>query len=314
MKPLVIKWPGVECSAACADERRMSACAMCFVHLLFDSLGRPFRAASYTMEPGAGTPLPRRKGCEPMTEKPQRLDKLLAGQGTLSRSQARDLVRSGAVCVDGLPVRLADSKVPPGAVVTVHGRPLQLQPYVYLMMNKPAGVVSASRDGRTKTVVELVPPYLARKGLFPAGRLDKDTTGFVLLTDDGQLAHRLLAPRNHIPKTYIATLDSPVTPRMAPAFAKGVVLADGSRCLPAQLTALGSHTAQVVLRQGMYHQVKRMFAALGAKVTALERVAIGGLALDPALPPGHCRPLTLQELLLLQNRGEQPPESGNDCK
>lgn len=234
-----------------------------------------------------------------MLEKPQRLDKLLAGQGTLSRKEARQLVQAGAVCVDGQPVRTADFKVPPEATITVHGRPLKVQSYIYLMLNKPAGVVSASRDSRTKTVVDLVPPEYARKGLFPAGRLDKDTTGFVLITDDGQLAHRLLAPKKHVPKTYIATLDKPVTPDMAAAFAQGMVLGDGSRCLPAELTPLGSHTAQVVLHQGLYHQIKRMFAALGAKVTALHRTAMGGLALDPALPPGGCRPLTPQELELL---------------
>lgn len=247
-----------------------------------------------------------------MLEKPQRLDKLLAGQGTLSRKEARQLVQAGAVCVNGQPVRIADYKVPPQATITVHGRPLNVQSYIYLMLNKPAGVVSASRDSHTKTVVDLVPPEYARKGLFPAGRLDKDTTGFVLITDDGQLAHRLLAPKKHIPKTYIATLDKPVTPDMATAFAQGIVLADGSRCLSAELTPLGSHTAQVVLHQGMYHQIKRMFAALGAKVTALERIAMGKLALDPTLPPGGCRPITPQELELLLATGSQ--QNANSCK
>ena len=240
-------------------------------------------------------------------EKPQRLDKLLAGQSTLSRKQVRELVREGAVCVDNLPVRAPDYKVPRGAVITVQGRRLQIRQYLYLMLNKPAGVVSASRDSRTPTVVDLVPPHFARKGLFPAGRLDKDTTGFVLLTDDGQLAHRLLAPKNEIPKTYVATLNQPVTPEMAAAFAQGVLLADGSRCLPAALAPLGSHTARVVLHQGMYHQVKRMFAALGARVTALERTAIGQLVLDPALPPGRCRPLSENELVLLQAGAADPP-------
>ena len=145
-----------------------------------------------------------------------------------------------------------------------------------------------------------MPSALRRKGLFPAGRLDKDTTGFVLLTDDGAFAHRILSPRSHIPKTYIATLDKPVPPTAAAAFAGGMEM-DGKVLQPAQLTILSADPprAQVVLRQGIYHQVKRMFARVGCTVTALHRTAMGALKLDPTLAPGDCRALTPAEVALL---------------
>lgn len=233
----------------------------------------------------------------------ERLDKLLSNQSTWSRREVRRLVWKGLVKVDGLPVTDPKEKLDPDACrVEIDGKPLLLRPYLYLMLHKPAGVVSASRDGKFPTVVDLVPEGLKRKGLFPAGRLDKNTTGLVILTDDGELAHRILSPKNHVPKTYLARLDRPVTQEMAEGFAAGVVLDDGTACLPARLDPVEEdlNQARVTLREGIYHQIKRMFARYGATVLELRRLSMGGLTLDEALAPGDCRELTADEILLLQ--------------
>ena len=202
--------------------------------------------------------------------------------------------------IDGTVEKLPERKVTGEEQIVVAGELLRVQRTLTLMLHKPQGVVSAARDARDKTVLELVPPEYRHKELFPAGRLDKDTTGFVLLTDDGAFAHRILSPRSHIPKTYIATLDKPVPPTAAAAFAGGMEM-DGKVLQPAQLTILSADPprAQVVLRQGIYHQVKRMFARVGCTVTALHRTAMGALELDPTLAPGDCRALTPAEVALL---------------
>ena len=234
----------------------------------------------------------------PQKQELLRLDKILAAQGEGSRSQVKEEIARGRVTVNGAVVRDPGHKVnPAGDVVAVGGVSTRLQKHCYLLLNKPAGVVSASSDSREPTVVDLVPPELRRKGLFPAGRLDKDTTGLLLITDDGDFAHRILAPRRHIPKTYLATLDVPVTQAMADGFNAGIQLKDEKQCLPAQLTIVDSHTARVVLHQGMYHQIKRMFGCYGAKVLRLHRIAMGGLTLDEAaLPPAPAGSLRLPSL------------------
>lgn len=165
-----------------------------------------------------------------------------------------------------------------GAAVTLNGQPLVLQQYVYIMLDKPKGVVSAAADKNDVTVVDLVGRAYPRRSLFPAGRLDKTSTGFVLVTDDGAFAHDILAPRRHVPKTYEVLLDTPLTPEMAAGFAAGVRLADGQRLQPAELSPGpdGPCSARVVLRQGVYHQIKRMFGVYGAGVNELRRTAIGG--------------------------------------
>ncbi len=234
--------------------------------------------------------------------KAERLDKILAAQGTLSRKDVKALVARGAVAVNGSVVKRPETKVDTDTdTVVVEGKELSLCLHAYLLLHKPAGVVSATRDSSDKTVLDLVPAELWRKGLFPAGRLDKDTTGMVILTDDGDFAHRILSPKNHIPKTYIATLDKSVTPQMEEAFAKGIPLKDGD-CLPARLSVEPDGSARVTICEGMYHQIKRMFGVCGAKVLTLHRVRMGGLDLDPTLPQGACRPLTKEELILLQQR------------
>lgn len=231
----------------------------------------------------------------------ERLDKLLSNQSTWSRREVRSLVWKGRVKVDGLPVTDPKQRIDwETSQIEVDGKPMRLRAYLYLMMNKPAGVVSASRDGRYPTVVDLVPDSLKRKGMFPAGRLDKNTTGLVVITDDGALAHRILSPKNHVPKVYLARLDRPVTQEMAEGFSAGVPLADGEVCLPAQLAQVEESLAQVTLREGMYHQIKRMFACYGATVLELRRISMGGLSLDEALAPGECRELTPDEVVLLQ--------------
>lgn len=230
----------------------------------------------------------------------ERIEKILARELNEPRSRVKTLLQKGQVTVDGVVARAGQQADPDTQEICLAGEPIACRAFVYLMLNKPTGVLSATDGKGEPTVLDLVPSALRRKGLFPAGRLDKDTTGFVLLTDDGAFAHRILSPRSHIPKTYIATLDKPVPPTAAAAFAGGMEM-DGKVLQPAQLTILSADPprAQVVLRQGIYHQVKRMFARVGCTVTALHRTAMGALELDPTLAPGGCRALTPAEVALL---------------
>lgn len=235
-----------------------------------------------------------------------RLDKFVADAAQLTRSAARGLIAKGRVTVNGQVCKKADCALREGDSVCADGKPLACEEYVYIMLNKPAGVVSASTDGRDKTVVDLVGGAFPRRQLFPAGRLDKTSTGFVLLTDDGAFAHDILAPKRHVPKTYRVVLDAPVTPAMVEAFAAGVTLADGQTMQPARLIPdeADPFAATVVLRQGVYHQIKRMFGVLDAGVDQLHRTAIGGLALDEGLAPGAWRRITPEEKALIQAGGE----------
>lgn len=225
----------------------------------------------------------------------ERLDKILASQNIGSRKETGVLIRRGAVTVNGAVVRQADSKADPEQdEIAVEGRPLGFQRYVYIMMNKPAGVLSAARDTRQKTVVDLLPPELMRRGLFPAGRLDRDTEGLLIITDDGDFAHRMLAPKNHVFKLYEAELDLPAEPEDVQRFAEGLELSDRT-CLPAELTLLEGTHVQVKICEGKFHQVKRMFRAVGKTVVRLKRLRIGALDLDSALQPGQVRLLLPEE-------------------
>lgn len=231
--------------------------------------------------------------------KTERLDKIIASTGRYSRSDVRRLVKSGAVTVGGRVVSDFALKTEYGADIAVNGVSLDTSEHIYIMLNKPQGVVSASEDGRDTTVVDILPDELKRKNLFPAGRLDKDTVGFCLITDDGDFAHRILAPAHHVDKTYIAQVSEPIDFESAKrAFAEGIVLADGTVLLSAELCEISAQERKykVIIREGRYHQVKRMFASLGTSVTSLERVAIGGLALDNSLKRGEARLLTAAEL------------------
>ena len=235
----------------------------------------------------------------------QRLDKIIASGGRWSRREVKLLVRQGRVLVDGVPARSAEDKADPEtAEIVVDGEPLAWRRYTWLMMNKPAGVLSATEDGRGETVLDLLPPELRRRGLFPVGRLDKDTEGLLLLTNEGKLAHDLLAPKKHVDKVYYARTAGELEEADCRAFAAGMTLADGLECLPAGLEILSAGAeseALVTLREGKFHQVKRMLAARGKPVLYLRRVRMGILTLDPALGPGEYRELTEAEHQSLQN-------------
>lgn len=235
--------------------------------------------------------------------KAMRLDRYLSESLGLPRAVSRRHIAAGRVRIGQTVCKKADSKVTPGQPVTLDGQPVEgWQKAVYIMLNKPEGVVSASRDAGDTTVVDLLNSAFPRRELFPAGRLDKTSTGLVLLTDDGALAHGLLAPGRHVEKRYLVTLDTPLTAAMREGFAQGVTLADGQKLAPAAVEPAGEDpcTVWVTLRQGVYHQIKRMFGVYGAGVNALHRVSIGPLTLDPALRPGQWRELTPEERAALQ--------------
>ena len=226
----------------------------------------------------------------------ERLDKYLSSQTALSRKEAQKAIKEKRVTVNGAIIRAADTKVEPEAnSVSLDGQPLIYRQYVYYMMYKPEGVVSATRDRAERTVLDILPPELHRSGLFPAGRLDKDTTGLLIITDDGDYAHRMLSPKKHVVKRYIATLDKEPGEEIVQRFAEGIILGDSTACKSGQAELLGGRRAAVEISEGRYHQVKRMFAALGYRVVALERVKIGALALDERLQPGEVRALTAEE-------------------
>ena len=228
-----------------------------------------------------------------------RLDKLLASTGRWSRREVKALIKEGRVLVDGVPARGGEEKAEPAsALIQVDGEVLDICRYTYLMLHKPAGVLSATEDPRQETVLDLLPPELRRRGLFPVGRLDRDTEGLLLLTNDGELAHRLLAPKSHVDKVYYARLDRPLEEADREAFARGVVLADGLRCMPAGLELLGDgREALVTLHEGKFHQIKRMIASRGAAVCYLKRLAMGALRLDESLKKGEYRFLTAEEVI-----------------
>ena len=230
-----------------------------------------------------------------------RLDKYLAERTGMTRSESRKAITKGRVMVAGKICRKADTQLDETAAqIALDGAPLagEYKKYVYIMLNKPEGVVSASRDKRDTTVVNLVAADYPRRELFPAGRLDKTSTGFVLLTDDGGFAHDILAPKRHVSKTYTVEIDTPLTDEMVEGFAAGVTLADGTALSPAVVEPVSADkcTVRVLLKQGVYHQIKRMFGVYGAGVNGLHRDAIGGLALDPALAPGQWRELSAEEV------------------
>lgn len=230
----------------------------------------------------------------------QRLDKLIASQGRFSRREAQELIKNGAVKVNGITVRDRGAKSDDEKdIICVNGEQLDFQRFVYIMLNKPKGVVSATNDKNEKTVIDLVPKEFKGRNLFPAGRLDITTTGFVLVTDDGDFAHRILSPKNHIEKTYEARLAESVTEGQLEAVRNGIGLKDGTKCLPAKVTVLADGEKPLVeikICEGKYHQIKRMFAAAGNGVIELKRTQMGGLTLDPNLKEGECRLLDAHEV------------------
>ena len=228
-----------------------------------------------------------------------RLDKFLADTGRWSRKEAKELLRQGRVRLAGAVEKDAAAKVDPQLdAVTVDGEAVAWAQFRYLMLYKPEGVLTATEDRRQKTVLDLLPPEYS--ALFPVGRLDKDTTGLLLLTDDGELAHHLLSPKHHVDKVYLARIDGTADDADAAAFRQGLTLGDGTVCLPAELEPLEPGWCRVTLREGKFHQVKRMLAARGKPVLALKRLSMGALRLDEGLKPGEFRPLTAAEIDLLK--------------
>ena len=230
----------------------------------------------------------------------ERLDKLLAGTGKWSRREVKALVRQGLVRVDGRLAASAEDKLDPAAaIITVAGETISLCRFTYVMLHKPAGVLTATEDRKQPTVLDLLPPELRRIGLAPVGRLDKDTEGLLLLTNDGELAHRLLSPKYHVEKRYFARVDGELSATDAEAFARGMTLGGGLECLPAGLEVLPDRVCIVTLREGKFHQVKRMLAARGAPVLYLKRLSMGPLVLEDSLAAGAYRLLRAEEISAL---------------
>lgn len=229
----------------------------------------------------------------------ERLDKRLAATGQWSRKEAKELIRAGRVAITGQICRSSEEKVEENTPVTVDGVAIGADAPVYLMLHKPAGVVSATED-RGKTVLDLLPDAYKAMGLFPVGRLDKDTEGLLLLTNDGPLAHRLLSPRHHVDKVYYVQVDGRLDHTDVEAVSKGVILGDGYQCLPGKLELLGGgNAAYITICEGKYHQIKRMMAAQGKPVTYLKRIKFGGVELDQQLEQGGWRALTNEEIATL---------------
>lgn len=225
-----------------------------------------------------------------------RLDKFLADCGKATRSEARDMIRNGRISVDGCTVRKPETKIDEKAIVEIDGQVVGGSGYIYIMMNKPAGVLSATEDRSQPTVTDLLSDELKRRALFPVGRLDKDTTGLLLLTNDGDFAHRVISPRGHVKKRYLAVTDGTPSKEDAARFENGITLADGTACLPAALDIIGDSLCIVTVEEGKYHQVKRMLASCGTPVVKLHRLSIGGLELDKQLPEASYRELKPEEL------------------
>ncbi|MCR5136398.1 MAG: rRNA pseudouridine synthase [Oscillospiraceae bacterium] len=229
-----------------------------------------------------------------------RLDKYIADSGSLTRSQASKAIRDGRVAVNGTVVRRPEQKVDETRdSVLLDAVPVRYEAFHFYMLDKPAGILTASRDRTQKTVLDLFPPEIRKHGIFPVGRLDKETTGLLLLTDDGDTAHRILAPKSDISKVYEARVDGILTEEDMMRFREGLVLGDGTRCLPAGLKILDGNRALVTVREGKYHQVRRMLASVGKPVLELRRLSVGGLSLDPGSEPGRFRALDEEDLCKL---------------
>ena len=237
----------------------------------------------------------------------ERLDKMSASQNVGSRKEVQKLIKSGAVKLNGEICKKCEQKIDPEKdIVTVNGQAVNYSKYIYIMMNKPQGVLSACNDKHTPTVIDLVPQEMQRKGLFPAGRLDKDTEGLLIITDDGDFAHIMLSPKKHVDKKYVAQLDNEITDETIKAFENGIIFADGTKCLPAKLEIMDKNspkTGLVTICEGKFHQVKKMFICCGLNVVHLKRISIGGLELDGNLHSGDCKLMTDldKELIFIGN-------------
>ena len=234
-----------------------------------------------------------------------RIDKLLSELGIASRKEAAKVAKSGGIIIDGIAVRDVSKHIDPEKSKVIYlGREIVYQKYTYVMLNKPTGYVSATDDKSLPYVTELLPEELRRRELFPVGRLDRDTVGLMILTNNGVLAHSLLSPKHHVRKEYYFTAAEPVREGAEEHFKEGVTLADGYECKPAELyLSEDRREGRIVLTEGKYHQIKRMIAAQDNRVTSLERISFGGILLDRTLARGEWRYLTKEEIDILEEQG-----------
>lgn len=229
-----------------------------------------------------------------------RLDRLITSAAGLSRSQAGKAIRAGRVTVNGVTVVRPEHKVcEDGDVILLDGSVLGFQARHYYLMDKPTGVITAARDAKQKTVLDLFPQEVRKQGIFPVGRLDKDTSGLLLFTDDGDFAHRVISPKSGVRKVYEAQVEGELTPEDVQAFADGIRLKDGTQCLPAVLERIAPDRCLVTVQEGKYHQVRRMLAAVGKPVLTLRRLAVGALRLSDESVPGSWRPLSEEDISLV---------------
>ena len=232
----------------------------------------------------------------------ERIDKIISEQTYYTRKEIKKLISQGKVYVNGNQEKRPENKYDESNVtIQINGEEIEIKKHVYLLLNKPKGYVSTTEISSQKTVLDLVPEKYKNRNLFPAGRLDKDTTGLMLITDDGEFAHNILSPRKHVKKEYEVTLDIPVTEEMVSGFKKGINLSDGE-CKSADLEITGEYTAKVVIMEGRYHQIKRMFGCYGAKVIELNRICMGNLYLPKELSLGQVKEATQDELERIQER------------
>lgn len=237
----------------------------------------------------------------------ERLDKIVATALQISRKGALSIIKSGRISENGIALKDAKKKLDENvAELFFDNERIYYNKYVYIMMNKPKGVISSTDGKGEKTVIDILPDEMKRKNLFPAGRLDKDTTGFMLITDNGEFAHMILSPKNHISKTYIAKLDKPFDESVIKEFESGVELKD-TKCMSAKLEPVdGDFTlAKVEIKQGMYHQIKRMFKHFGLTVIELRRIKMGALPIDERLKEGESRYLSEEEVKLISDKIQQ---------
>lgn len=230
----------------------------------------------------------------------ERIDKIISSQGKYSRSEIKKLASQGRIKINDNIVKKVNEKIDiETSTIYIDNEKLDFKRNIYLILNKPKGYISASEDRSQKTVLDLIPEKYFRKGLFPAGRLDKDTTGMMIITDDGEFAHNILSPKKHIKKTYRVTIDIDIDENMIKQFEKGIVLKDHI-CCPTIIEVQDTHTAFVTITEGKYHQIKRMFGCFGAKVLELHRITMGNLNLPADISEGCCREITEQEMKLLK--------------
>lgn len=229
-----------------------------------------------------------------------RIDKYLSVARGISRTDAKKLIKDGRVTVDGKAVKRAEEKVSEQSLsVECDGKPIVYKKYIYILMNKPVGILSASSDKRVKTVIDIIPKELKREGLFPVGRLDKTTTGMLIITDDGDFAHRVISPKSNIPKCYYVELDGELAEEKRRKIENGVTLADGTKCRPTKIEKETEDKVYITITEGKYHQIKRMFGTVELGVNRLHRVSVGKLTLPKDLIEGNCVEIGPNELNLI---------------